>query len=66
MRFLSKEITTLPRPITNKTEIDITTEALSSAMASAEQIPNTRMVIGLLSARDSVLGLRLFLIVVPY
>ena len=40
--FLIIDITTLPTPITNKTETDITTDASSSAViARAEQIPNT-------------------------
>jgi hypothetical protein len=56
-----KEITTLPMPNTNSTDIDITIEASSSAViANAEHIPSTCIVIGLLSAKGSVINLASF------
>ena len=56
--FLINEITTFPAPITKITEIDITIEAFSSAViAKAEHIPNTCIVIGLLSAKGSDINL---------
>src|SRR5690606_7751634 len=52
--FRKREITTLPTPMTKSTDMAMTTDAFNSAvMAKSEQIPNTWMVMGLLSARGS-------------
>ena len=60
--FRIKEIITLPTPNTKITDTAITTEGTSFAViAKAEQIPNTCMVIGLLSANGSKIRLASFL-----
>src|SRR5690554_2703563 len=62
IRFLSKETTRFPKTITNITEIDIQNACSTcTVIANAEQIPNTRIVIGLLSDNGSVINRLFFL-----